>query len=362
MRKKKYRGKKNNSPTTKTLSKHNVKHSLNNIIRMLINGLLYEKLWKGNMLRKIIYIFIPFLLIIVFDLMLFLRNVFTLDYGHGFLEDYSNCYTLSYVFIFMYFVHGLFLPFFEEKVSILCNQLGYSQEAFNKQLKKIKTVIFLMALIASLIEIPFITLPHTEHFPSWSSDLEIIELLYYGALIYFAWFMSIRLFVCISSLAVTTYKYLDNKDKRGNFNFDFFNSDKKCGLKGLFNSLSASMGFGIYFIIAIGMILYSDYKVFENYNFMLLAYKYNWVIIIITVILCVIYYSIFIITYISLGNTMNNAIINKIKSSKNLTEKQIEFLKSIPTSPIHLNDICIFALSVLFPGIAAIVQIVLPLD
>ncbi len=99
----------------------------------------------------------------------------------------------------------------------------------------------------------------------------------------------------------------------------------------------------------------------EKYHFMLLAYKYNWVIIVITVILCVIYYSIFIITYISLGNSMNNAVYNKLKHSENLSEKQIEFLKAIPTSSVHINDICVFALSVLFPGIAAIVQIVLPL-
>ncbi len=351
---------KNNSDIKKS-SQHNEKLNVKNLSDMFMSGILHEKLWKRSMLKKIIYISIPFLLIMGFDLMLFFHDVFTLDEGHGFLEDYSNCYTLSYVFIFMYFVHGLFLPFFENKVSNLCKQLEFPQEEFNNLLKKIKAIIGLIAIAVSFIEVPFITLPHKSHFLSWSSDLKFVELLYYALLIYFSWYMSARLFICISSLAVITYKYLDNTKNKNIFNFDFFNVDKKCGLKGLFNALSASMGFGIYFIIAIGMILYSDYKVFEKYHFMLLAYKYNWVIIVITVILCVIYYSIFIITYISLGNSMNNAVYNKLKHSENLSEKQIEFLKAIPTSSVHINDICVFALSVLFPGIAAIVQIVLPL-
>ena len=68
-----------------------------------MSGILHEKLWKRSMLKKIIYISIPFLLIMGFDLMLFFHDVFTLDEGHGFLEDYSNCYTLSYVFYFMLF-------------------------------------------------------------------------------------------------------------------------------------------------------------------------------------------------------------------------------------------------------------------
>ena len=118
---------KNNSDIKKS-SQHNEKLNVKNLSDMFMSGILHEKLWKRSMLKKIIYISIPFLLIMGFDLMLFFHDVFTLDEGHGFLEDYSNCYTLSYVFIFMYFVHGLFLPFFENKVSNLCKQLEFPQE------------------------------------------------------------------------------------------------------------------------------------------------------------------------------------------------------------------------------------------
>lgn len=332
-------------------------HSHEEIFDILINGILYEKFWKGDMFRKIFYIVFPFLLITCFALILYFRGALVMTEGYSFLNDYSNCYMLCYIFFFMYFVHGMFLPYYDTNIDNLGQKINETEyERRRKQLQMTKIIIFIISLILSIFAIPFMFVANKTGSLNWHSKLENIELLYYPILIVFIWIISAKLFIFISAYSIFTYKYLNNK-----IDFDLYDSDKKCGLKGLFNSLSASMGFGIYFIIAVGMILYSDYNAYTKYGLVLLAYQYNWIIIAITVILSSIYYSILIITYISLTNTINKAVADELKNGENLSKEKIEFLKSLPTSPIHVHDICVFALSVLFPGIAAIVQIVWPL-
>lgn len=79
-------------------------------------GFLYKKLWEKNLFTKIIYILIPFVLIMIFAAILFNRGAFVMEDGYAFTADYTNCYMLCYVFFFVYFVHGLFIPYFKKQI------------------------------------------------------------------------------------------------------------------------------------------------------------------------------------------------------------------------------------------------------
>lgn len=211
--------------------------------------------------------------------------------------------------------------------------------------------------VVSVIAIVFVSTAKNVDFISWQDKLNFVEMLYYTVLIILAWIMSFRLFATIVVLAVAIYAALQQPLK----DLDFYNPDKKCGLKSLFGSLSASMGFGFYFLIAVGMILYSDYHAFRIYHIELGAYTQRWTIVGITIILTIVYYSILLLTYIELNKKLKMIVKEQLNENKSLSNQKTNLLRDISITPIvSANDICVFFFSVLFPGLAAVVQLILP--
>ncbi|MCH5183001.1 MAG: hypothetical protein J1E00_02400 [Oscillospiraceae bacterium] len=324
----------------------------------LLEGPLYKILWKRNMLTKIVYILIPFVLILAFGLILYSAGALNMETGYGFLDDYTNCYMLAYIFFFMYFVHGMFLPWLDSKVDAFGKSFSpANHDYYRKRIDGCRLALILVAIGISLFCTPFIKVASETGDQNWYFRLNRIELLYYTFLIICTWIMSAKLFIDIGIQMISLYKYL----KKFTGDIDLYNSDKKCGLKSLYNAIAASMGFGVYFILAIGMILYSDYRAFTHFGLLMDAYKYRSAIIAITILLSVIYYAIIIVTYILLNTKTRNQIENKLKELGNdLNNGQVMYLRNISLSVINPNDICIFLLTVLFPGVAALIQILLP--
>ena len=320
--------------------------------RTIFDYTLYKLLWKKSLYKKIIYSLIPFFLIGSFGLILYFSEAWKMD-GYSFLVDYTNCFMLCYIFFFMYFVHGLFLPYFHRQVDMLGEKVKPCiYKKYSTNIRFAYHTVSVSSVLLSVFAIPFIYTASQTGNANWYSKLNNTELLYYSFLIVMAWVMSARLFVSILIDAIAIYKYLQHSIN----NLDYYSIDKKCGLKGLYNSLSASMGFGFYFLIAVVVIICSDFNAHKNYGLDMLAYKYWWLIVAITVILSVIYFTVIIISYISLNKIIKKAIKVKVAQVK-ICNKKSEFLRDISSSSVTLNDVCIFFLSVFFPGVAAIIQI-----
>lgn len=313
------------------------------------NGILYELLWEGNLFTKILYILIPFILILSFFLILYFRKAFVLDNGYGFLSDYSNCYMLGYIFIFIYFVNGLFRPFFYKQVDKIENSVKkYYQPKFKRV--TIKYICFGASILFFIFSVFFISRGVDYGVLNWYSRLKQSELVFYSFLIAITWIISAQLFLSIIIENIYIYLYINKMSEKVDIN----NPDGKCGFKTLFSSLFASMGFGFYFLIAVAVIIFSDYNAHKTFNLNFLCYDLAWLIISVALILAVIYYSIILLTFLLLRNKIKKGIYcdhqnrldnNACKKSKNITRF------------ISINDIFVFLLSVLFPGIAAIIQI-----
>lgn len=279
---------------------------------------------EKSLSKKIIYVLIPFLLIGVFGLILFLSKAWRME-GYSFLSDYTNCFMLGYIFFFMYFVHGLFLPYFHRQVKSLGFKVNPSVHTkYSININFAYCTVSICSVLISAFAIPFIYTACKTGDVNWYSKLNNVELVYYSFLIVLAWIMTARLFASILIDAVAVYKYLQH----GLMHLDYYNIDKKCGLKGLYTSLSASMGFGCYFLIAVAVIIYSDYNAYDQYGLDLLAHEYCWIIIIITMILSVIYFSIVIITYISLNKIMKASIQKKTMEVKICKKKIALFARN----------------------------------
>lgn len=320
--------------------------------KSVFNFTLYHLLWKKGLLGKIIYSLIPFILIGTFGLILYFSEAWKME-GYSFLADYTNCFMLCYIFFFMFFVHGLFLPYFHKQVDLLGSKSKpFVYKKYNINIKFAYRTVSICSILLSAFAIPFIYAANQTGDINWYSKLNNIELLYYSFLIVMAWVMSAQLFASILIDSIAIYKYL----QQGIDNLDYYNLDKKCGLKGVYHSLSASMGFGFYFLIAVVVIICSDFNAHENYGLDLLAYKYWWLIAAITIILSVIYFTTIIITYISLNKIMKTAIKNKVTETK-MCDKKSQYLRDISSLTVTPNDVFVFFLSVFFPGIAAIIQI-----
>ncbi|MBQ3544782.1 MAG: hypothetical protein IJA34_07350 [Lachnospiraceae bacterium] len=124
---------------------------------VMTEGLLYKFLWKRNFLTKIIYIIIPFVLIVLFGLIIYFRKAYDMNNGYDFLSDYTNCYMLCYIFFFMYFVCGLFVPYLSNRVKEFGEKVPIEiSEKYDKNRIKAKWFLSFGSVIVSGFAIPFI--------------------------------------------------------------------------------------------------------------------------------------------------------------------------------------------------------------
>lgn len=312
-------------------------------------------LWKRGLICKILYILIPFLLIGVFAVILDQEQAFIVENTYGFLEDCTNCYMLCYIFFFVYFLNGFFLPYFHKQVEMFGSKVKYRiRQKYSLNISIAYWIVLMCSVLISACSIAFIYTANQTGDKNWYSKLNNIELSYYSFLIVMAWIMSVRLFAHVLINTVSIYKYLQHDIEK----LDYYNEDKKCGLKGIYNSLAASVGFGFYFLIAVAVIVYSDFNAKAKHGIDLLAYKCGVEIIVFAVIFAAVYFAIIGITYINLNRTLKMKIENKIKNT-NLCRAKVNYLNKIAGTSISLNEICTFVFTVLFPGAFAIIQVAL---
>ena len=131
--------------------------------------------------------------------------------------------------------------------------------------------------------------------------------------------------------------------------------DKKCGLKNVYDAIMTAMGFGVYFLIAVAMIIYSDFRAHTDFHLDMAGYKNAWVIVSFAIILTVVYYAIIIITYCSLKYKIKEEMDKH--TSEQISDNKNDILSNLSLSVLNFHDICIFLLTVLFPGLAALIQI-----
>ena len=214
-----------------------------------LNNILYKKLWpKKGICGKIIYIIIPFIMLLIFWFIIDSNNAYRIvldntcsppKYGYGFLDDYSNRYVAFGVFIFVYFARGLFTEYSEQKIDLYGRFIDQNKkENIQRKRNVAKIHMSLISIAVSLVGIIFIYVANSNGEKNWYSLIGTAGLIYYSVLITCEWKLSIDLFVSIIIDSFTLMGY----SKYDINNIDLFNNDRCCGFRRTLNVLSASLG------------------------------------------------------------------------------------------------------------------------
>lgn len=96
--------------------------SMKKYLKFSLNEYLYRKLWKNSnqkIYKKLIYFLIPWILLLALYCILYAREALIINGAYGFLNDFSNLFALSYVFIFIYYVSGYYSEYTNNRPCIV---------------------------------------------------------------------------------------------------------------------------------------------------------------------------------------------------------------------------------------------------
>ncbi len=242
---------------------------------MFYGNTLYNWLWhdKGTC-RRMIYIFIPFILLAIFIIILLNSDAIIHELNNtqiqknvkyfGIFDDLTNSFVLVYQLFFIYFASGKFLSYIGGRMREFENIRVNNY----KKLQKTVQLLRVWTLIGSIIigfasGIFFITnayhVSESQNIVYWYS-LVGVGIWYYGLLICFVLSMSVHFFISIIIYMFTICSYR----KKGVTTKD---TEKT---KDIFNILKSSctlcVFFGIYSMISVATAFLSDYRATTKYN------------------------------------------------------------------------------------------------
>lgn len=321
-------------------------------------NLLYNLLWKDkNIVLKSLYIAVPFLIIAVFAIMIVTSGVWEISREglkiYSFSDDLSNTYVVTGVFIFVYFARGFFTEYLEGKIKKLRSNFNIDICCkCNKIDSLVKVSITIISFVLIFAAVLFMVAATNKGELNWYYYFGNFNLIFYYFLIAYCWILSANLFMLILYYNYCLIKYT----KHALAKVDFFNKDKCCGFKSVFKCLAASLGFGIYFALYIGVIGYSDYRAHKYFCLDFFFYEGWEYILIIFIILAALYFTAILYAYFRFKLKVNEAIENKMKNYS-LGTKERTFLEKINISLFNPSNIFAFVSSFIIPSISAVVTL-----
>ncbi len=107
------------------------------IFSKTLNDRLYYWLWDNKNLwwKRLIYIIIPWLLLAALYIILYMRGALLIDNSYGFLNDLTNLFSLSCIFIFMYYFGGWYSQYSQNTIDTYINRIETSAKKRNVSAK-----------------------------------------------------------------------------------------------------------------------------------------------------------------------------------------------------------------------------------
>jgi len=321
----------------------------------------YQVFWHNKgVFAKLAYISIPFVLALVYCIMLISCNVFGIkgDKVFGVFEDLSNSFVLIYILFFIYFAHGKFQ-------SMMAERLCYFQEFSKKDCKtglyrartSMTAVSVLLATTATVLFMSLSEVKSSNGSLYWLDKLNCQWKMYYSAMILITWYLTINLFLQNSVNLLGVYKVF----KFGFKSFNYTDKETRYNAAKLYNCFLLSGFFGIYYLIALFTIYYSDYRAQKVYGFSFALSGINGIwIVAIALFCCAVYFSFIVISRQAFMNSVKDQIREFRKSkSKDNTEYDIERLydKMLVRNgkiKIDWNNVLVFLISSVIPALPTI--------
>ena len=293
-------------------------------MKITINEWLYKKLWenkKRSMLKKIIYIIIPWILLAILYSIIFLQGAGTIEGGYGFWLDKTNVFVLPYMFLFSYYIGGWNSTYLNRNIRFFINKIEDINdknrcEKILKSIDKKKTIINWVSAFFVLFGLWFVHIADLNETNNWYSLLSESQLNYYRFFVIATWYVSANVLFDTIVSARKIYRISHFRPK-----IDIANSDNCAGLSKIFTQLFWNVGLAFYFVVSVAIIIYSDFTAYK-YNVENAFYKYP-VLIIPIVLLLILYFSFTIIPLIE----CRRIIFEKIESESaniNISRSEIE--------------------------------------
>lgn len=322
-----------------------------------VNEYLYDGLWKNKksiFLLQIVYVCIPLILLSILYGVLYTSNALIIKGAYGFVNDLTNMFSLSYVFIFIYYMSGYYPKYSSGIVNIYTELLSNKNtKIFGMLEEKIEMkliIAHILAVAISLVCSQFcIDTASLNGSQNWYSKLAPSWLVYYRVLIFLTWYMSTNTLFNTLTVSSKLYRILDF-----DLPMNVDNVDGSCGLKQYFRLISLNIGIACYFIIWIVLIVISDYRAID-YGVNNLFYK-NPLFVIAIPIIATIYFTVVLRPFFKAKRKVYE-VVDKELQQCHYPDKRINELKKIKYSMFSFKNIAVTLLTNLIPIIGAIIKI-----
>ena len=232
-------------------------------MKSTINEWLYKQLWKNkkrSMLKKIVYIIIPWFLLAILYSIIYVHGAGEVKGGYGFWQDKTNMFVLPYMFLFSYYVGGRNPSYLKESIISYFEKLRTDED--KKVCKKkinnidlIKTIGHALAIIISIIGAGyFIYKASLNGDLNWYSKLNRWQMGYYSLFVFSTWYMSLNLLIDTVCTSIKVYKISIYKPE-----IQLDHLDRCGGIANVFTALSWNIGLAIYLLLSIILIFVSDF-------------------------------------------------------------------------------------------------------
>ena len=215
-------------------------------MKSTINEWLYKQLWKNkkrSMLKKIVYIIIPWFLLAILYSIIYVQGAGEVKGGYGFWQDKTNMFVLPYMFLFSYYVGGRNPSYLKESIISYFEKLRTDED--KKVCKKkinnidlIKTIGHALAIIISIIGAGyFIYKASLNGDLNWYSKLNRWQMGYYSLFVFSTWYMSLNLLIDTVCTSIKVYKISIYKPE-----IQLDHLDRCGGIANVFTALSWNIG------------------------------------------------------------------------------------------------------------------------
>lgn len=326
-----------------------------NIFSQTLNERLYYKLWENKDLwRRLIYIIIPWILLAALYIILHMRGALLIDNAYGFLNDFTNLCSLSYIFIFMYYVGGYYSIYSNNKIEAYINRINNDKEKnkCNQKVKKVNSCVpylHVFAILLSLCGMWFIYVANLNGAKNWYAKMIPYYLPYYCLLIAISWYMSANVFLRTLTVTINFYYILDY-----DLNISVTDNDECCGLRQFFSLMYRNIGMALCFVIFIGLIIWSDFRA-VNYGVDNAFHKYP-ILCLPIILILVAYLGIALLPFIKAKARVNSLVDKKLEELE-FPDERIKYFKKIKNSAYFSRELIISILAnILIPVIGVVLN------
>lgn len=261
---------------------------------------LFKSHLTKSILGKCIYLSIPFLCTIALYVIMYLEEVlYSSDLKFTFLNDYSNSISAVLIFLIGYFLSASYPDILEESIKSIILPTEQMDEYQKIGLQKLERFLiignrvmnFIQIMVIFISVIPGIAcmlIAKENELAFWLKEISGFGLLYYSVYLILTWYFSTVILCEAIYGCIIANKLLSITDI---IIFDESNFDGIFGQKSFFDYLIMNVSFGIYYIIFIAVIMFTDLNSHILYKVDNTFYKYPlagaFVFAITVIVLCI---------------------------------------------------------------------------